>query len=131
MICREYNESDYEMLKTWWKAYDIPPIPEPLLSKRGYIVCDCDFPVFAGFLYKDDTSALGMLGWIVGNKEATKEQRHAAFPELIKHIENVAKQIGIQVIMATGKVKTMDERLTEFGYTRIQEEGMHYYLKGV
>lgn len=101
----------YEIICGWWRARGWPAMPLDALSKRGYIVFIDDRPIVAGFLYKDETSCLGMFGWIISSPDSTHDERDKCLDELISHVEFVAKDIGITLLMTSIKHGSLVEKL--------------------
>ena len=86
-------------------------------------------PILAGFLYKDETSSFGLIGWIISDTKSTREERDISFDELFKHIEFVAKDIGVKVLMAVCQGENLGKRFVKSGYIEAVKN-MTHFIKG-
>ena len=125
------NDTLYEIICGWWKAYGWPIPQENILSKRRYICFIGEKPMCAGFLYKDESSAFGLMDFIVCNPDSTKEDRAQAIAELVAHIESVAKEIGIKALLTISVTEKLTHKLQDLGYYRTQETHLAHLIKNI
>lgn len=110
------NDTLYEVICGWWKAYGFPVLPIDLLSKRGFISFINSKPVVCGFLYKDETSSFGMIEWITVNPDSSEEDRRDAFKALMDHFKSLSKEIGIKFLISVSTNESLTSRLEGSGF---------------
>lgn len=90
------KQKHYEDICYWWSLYNWPGVNLNALPKTGFIVEG----FAAGFLYKTD-STFAIMEFIVGNKNADKNQRREAIDLVIKSLINEAKNTGYELIFSS------------------------------
>lgn len=122
MKTRAYKPSDYNELCKWWKSYNWAPPLEDALPSSGIIVeGKC-----AGFLYITN-SKMGIMEWIVGNPECSKEERTEAIDTVIKGIKAMAKGFGIKYIFSSVQHPNLIQKYEENGIMKT-DEGMINFI---
>lgn len=115
-MIKQIDDNLYQVISKWWIAQSWQVMPKDALSQRGYIVYENEKPIVAGFLYKDETSSLGMIGWIISNPETTHDERDKALDKLILHIEAIAKVIGVKLLLTFMKHENLIKKLIQHSY---------------
>lgn len=124
------NDTLYEVICGWWKAYGFPVLPRDLLSKRGFISFVNSKPIVCGFLYKDETSSFGMLEWITINPDSSDDERFEAFNALMIHFKNLSKDIGIKFLISVSTNESLTSRLESSGFCLTKNTYLeHLFLK--
>lgn len=121
MELRAFKIEDHETVCKWWAAQGWPPVPMNCLSPTGLIIEG----MCAGWIYKTNGCAMGVLEWIVGNPEADKTQRAAALDLLITGLEKTGKELGIEYILTfTGHQRLLD-RYKKHGFKETDKNMTH------
>lgn len=120
----------YQTLCSWWTTHSWPAIPREMLPMRGYMAFQNDTPVIAGFLYRDDTSLVGMIEWIVSNPDVSHGTKQAGFTELMTHIALVAKGLGLRALFTTSNNSNLNDKLIGHGFNKT-DEAMTHFLKEI
>ena len=89
---RAYEDSDYEMLASWWQGWKWPPVIKDWLPPTGAICSYDDIDIFAGFLVQTNISA-AIIEWVVSNPNQ-KEGRKECKEMLLHMLCDVAKGLG-------------------------------------
>lgn len=115
-MIQQIDDSLYQTICSWWIAHNWPVLPKEMLPKRGYMAFLGEKPIIAGFLYKDETSAFGMMEWMISNPDSSREQRDESFKELIKHVQEVSKEIGVRFLFTTTSKESLINRYKDAGF---------------
>lgn len=129
----DIDKKYYDIVSKWWQTHGWPALPKNVLPKRAYISVINEKPLIAGFLYKDDSSSLGMLEWIVANPDADYSEKTVGFNELITHIDNVCKNDKILFVLASTNNKSLKERYLKNGFIESDQNMTHFnkfFVKG-
>lgn len=89
-----------DMIRGWWQAHGWPALPDDALPKSGLIVVADGVPAVAGFMYMTDSS-WGVLEFIVGNKDVSKDTRKQALDVLIPGLLTIAKEHGKRLVFSS------------------------------
>lgn len=93
-ISRYRDDLHYDMLKEWWEARNLMPVPQECLPAYGAVVDG----IVAGFLYQTD-SKVCMIENLISDKRSAKDERRRAIDSLIKHICQEAKRQGFNYVI--------------------------------
>lgn len=116
---RSLQESDWEVLLSWWKAWGWPDIEKdlmPLDGLGGLIVEKQGKPIAAGFLYLTN-SKVAWTEWIISDPEYREEDRKKCLGMVVEGLENVAISAGYKIILSIGRNKGLLSIHKELGYT--------------
>lgn len=116
---RSLQESDWETMQAWWKAWGWPEVTKdlmPLEGLGGLIVEKDDKPIASGFLYLTNAK-VAWTEWIVSDPEYRSEDRIDALKMLVQGLENVAISAGYKIILSVGRNKGLLNIHKELGYT--------------
>lgn len=119
---RNLTSEDYsENLVKWWKDWRWTPPPVDFLPNNGlsgFMVCDEDYPVVAGFLYVTN-SKVAWMEFIVSNMEYRhKEKRKEAIKLLIMSLEELARLQGMKYIYSSLKNEPLINAYEECGFMK-------------
>lgn len=103
---KEFHESDYEEMKSWYNKRNEDCIPIHFLPKVGFIIPN----ICVGFLYQTD-GKFGLIENFITNPDADKKDRHEALDLLIQKLLDTAKELNYTYIIAT----TNDESILKRG----------------
>ena len=120
MNIREYKNSDYWTLASWWTAHNWACPHQEMLPKTGFIIED----VCAGFLYKTD-SKIAFLEWIISNPKSNKEERNKALNILINQLCEDAKKSEFEAIFTSSNHNKLIERYKNHGFNLTDESVTH------
>ena len=119
----DYSPEMYPHLKMWWESYsDWEPIPESLLPSRGWMVEHEGRFLASGFVYKDESSRLGMMEWVVANPLNTSRESLASLKALIGFITEYADENNI-CLFTTLRHEKLSKIYTKFGF-QVGDTGM-------
>lgn len=116
---RALQESDWQTLQSWWKAWDWPEISKdlmPLDGLGGLIVEKDDKPITAGFLYLTNAK-VAWTEWIVSDPEYRENDRVDALKMVVRGLEDVALSTGYKIILSIGRNKGLLNIHKELGYS--------------
>lgn len=119
---RSLTSEDYsENLVKWWNDWRWTPPPREFLPNNGvggFMVCDEDYPVVAGFLYITNSS-VAWIEFIVSNMEYRhKKNRKEAIKLLIVTLEELAKINGKKYIYSSLKNDSLINAYMDCGFTK-------------
>lgn len=118
MNIRKLQESDYETLEQWWKAWKWPPIQKDFLPDNGtggFVVEKEGIMIVAGFVYITNSKAV-LLEWIISNPNYREDDRDIAITCFIKTVEKIIKEWGYKYIFSIGRTKALIEKHKQLGY---------------
>lgn len=116
---RSIQESDWEMLQNWWKAWGWPEMSKDLLPLNGLgglIVEKENKPIAAGFLYLTN-SKVAWTEWIVSDPDYREDDRKECLTMLVRGLEEVAVSTGYKIVLSVGRNKGLLNIHKELGYT--------------
>lgn len=116
---RSIQESDWEMLQNWWKAWGWPEMSKDLLPLNGLgglIVEKESKPIAAGFLYLTN-SKVAWTEWIVSDPDYREDDRKDCLTMLVRGLEEVAVSTGYKIVLSVGRNKGLLNIHKELGYT--------------
>lgn len=116
---RSIQESDWEMLQLWWKAWGWPEMSKDLLPLNGLgglIVEKQNKPIAAGFLYLTN-SKVAWTEWIVSDPDYREDDRVESLTMLVRGLEEVAVSTGYKIVLSVGRNKGLLNIHKELGYT--------------
>lgn len=119
---RNLTSEDYsENLVKWWNDWKWTAPPREFLPENGlggFMVCDEDYPVVAGFLYTTNSS-VAWVEFIVSNIEYRhKENRKKAIRLLILTLEELAKINGKKYIYSSLKSEPLINAYMDCGFVK-------------
>lgn len=119
---RSLTSEDYsENLVKWWNDWKWTAPPREFLPENGlggFMVCDEDYPVVAGFLYTTNSS-VAWVEFIVSNIEYRhKENRKKAIRLLILTLEELAKINGKKYIYSSLKSEPLINAYMDCGFVK-------------
>jgi len=109
---------EYVTVCSWWGKHGFPIVPPQSLPSTGYMAFNKDYDICAGYLYLMREGNFGWMEFLVSNPDATKEIKADAFKELIDVITEIAKGMGVEVLLTScdrSKQKLID-RITSNGF---------------
>ena len=124
MNVREYRKEDYPELARWWGAHkDWEAIPEVFLPETGIIVeSEIGEPRAAGFIYKDGTSPVVMMEWIVANPDNSPLISLKSLNLLLTEMERIADDNGY-VLFTTLRQPSLSRLYEKHGF-EVGDTGM-------
>jgi hypothetical protein len=116
---RTLQESDWSVLKSWWKWWRWPEITKetlPMNGTGGLMIYKDEIPIVAGFLYLTN-SKIAWIDWIISNPEYKEKDRKQSIELLISSLEEVAKQQDYEIIFSVTRSKHLIDTHKKLGYT--------------
>jgi hypothetical protein len=115
---RSLQESDWETLQTWWKAWGWPEMSKdlmPLDGLGGLVVEKDSKPIAAGFLYLTN-SKVAWTEWIISDPNYRNEDRIECLKMVVQGLEDIAINSGYKIILSVGRNKSLLNIHKELGY---------------
>lgn len=117
---RKLEHKDYDLyLSKWWKDWKWQAPPRGFLpddGEGGFMVCDEDYPVVAGFLYVTN-SKIAWSEFVISNFEYRhKENREKAIQLLLQTLEALAVAQGKKFMYSILKNKSLISHYKKAGY---------------
>lgn len=116
---RALQESDWETMQLWWKAWGWTEVTKdlmPLDGLGGLIVEKDNKAIASGFLYLTNAK-VAWTEWIVSDPEYRSDDRTDALKMLVQGLEDVAINTGYKIILSIGRNKGLLNIHRELGYT--------------
>lgn len=116
---RSLQESDWETMQSWWKAWGWPETSKdlmPLEGLGGLIIEKEGKPIASGFLYLTNAK-VAWTEWIVSDPDYREDDRVDALKILVQGLEDVAISAGYKIILSVGRNKGLLNIHKELGYT--------------
>ena len=85
-------------------------------------------PVCAGFLYNTD-SKICVFEFVVSNPKATKKDRIIALNQLIKSVQDIAKQRKYSLIYTSINIEAYIRKLKDAGFVEIDRNQTHMFYE--
>ncbi len=102
---RNTQESDYEMLCEWWRAWRWQPVDRLILPdniESGLMVSYEGVELCAGFVYKTSSSSLMWIEFIVSNPNVKdRKVRKEGLKFLVNGLTYLSAQMGAKVIYSS------------------------------
>mgnify|MGYP001565352155 CR=1 FL=1 len=130
ILYEEYQDSDYDILKSWWEKRGWAALPKEFLPKTGFVVKNGS-PIIAGFLYREKSSPIGMIVWIISDPVSNKNDRANASEILIKRLIESASNDGVKYIF-TLATENLTHRFEKMGFVKTDQNvtNMLYIIGG-
>lgn len=115
---RYLNESDYDVLCQWWKAFRWTAPPRDFLPENGtggMMVHKDGVNIVAGFIYFTN-SAIAWSEFIISNFDYKDKDRKEAIKILIYELNELAKRKGSKYIYTVVKNQNLKKIYQEMGY---------------
>lgn len=122
------EEEDYQTCCKWWAHHGWTPLPKSFLPKRGYIAFIDDVPVFAGWLFKDETAQWAMFEWMVTNPEVHGESRASGFKALCDKVFEVCAELEVKHLMTSTNNDGLEKRLNQVGF-EVSDPNMRFMIR--
>lgn len=111
MNIRRYEDSDYELMSSWYIKRDLEPIPKASIPNIGYVAEN----KAAAFLCVTDSSFC-FIEFLIASPETTKEERKKYTHELNLRLFKDAKSLGFNKIINYMENKSVINNLKEIGF---------------
>ena len=125
MNIRQYKESDYEMIASWWMRSTGGYLPKTFISETSYIVENKNIPIYFSSLYLTNCNGCCWMENVVANPDTDKDLREDGLEKLTNHLEKEAKDNGYRhliifsyndkvknIYKGLGFIKTLDDVTT-------------------
>ncbi|TDD77111.1 hypothetical protein [Flavobacterium caseinilyticum] len=115
---RFLNETDYDVLCQWWKAFRWTAPPRDFLPENGtggMMVHKDGVNIVAGFIYFTN-SAIAWSEFIISNFDYKDKDRKEAIKILIYELNELAKRKGSKYIYTVVKNQNLKKIYQEMGY---------------
>jgi hypothetical protein len=119
-----FKDSDYDIVKSWWKHYDWPAVSLDVLPKTGFIIDNDEIPVAASWVIATN-SPIYLLEWTVGNPDIDWELRSEGLQKLIEYCCHFCKNNGANFVFTMTKNKRLLEKLKNCNFKTTDEDMTH------
>ena len=117
---KQYADSDFEMIKSWWSYYgDVLPTRDLLTPDTNFILFVDAVPTLSLSLFLTNCKGIAYIANFVSNPLTTSEQRLPASPVLFHYVYEVAKSMGFKRVQCLAPNKKLRDRYVECGMTPI------------
>jgi hypothetical protein len=116
---RSLQESDWETLQNWWKAWGWPEMSKdlmPLDGLGGLIIEKDGKPIASGFLYLTNAK-VAWTEWIISDPNYREDDRSECLKMIVQGLEDVAISAGYKIVLSVGRNKGLLNIHKELGYT--------------
>lgn len=127
---KDIDDELFEIYRGWLASHSWPDAPRPLFPEIGKMAFFDDVPVIAGWVYRDKSSALSMMEYVVKNPEVHKDIVKVGFNALVDALANASRETGAKLMnMVVEEKRTgFRERLKSVGFSE-NESGLVSYSK--
>lgn len=116
MQCFKYDPSMYSEVKTWWESHESwASIPEALLPSTSFIVGDENKLYCVCFLYRDTSTQVAMMEWLVANPKNSSRESLKSIMILLARIARYADDNNL-VLFTTLKNKRLGGLYEKHGF---------------
>jgi hypothetical protein len=130
MQLKPYEKCNHATLAEWWEAHGAAVMPHAALPATGCIAYNDDgVPCAAGFLYLDNSVAVGLLAWPVVNPHVRASEKFEGLNHVVKWITLHAHTLGYDNIISMSAVHSMSRLIEQHGY-QIAAANCEVLLKG-
>lgn len=130
MKVRKFMPEDYNDVYSWWTYYkDWTPMPLEMLGDNGFIVEKNGQKLAAVWGYNTGCP-IHIMEWLVGNPEASWEERSEAINLVTDTCSQWCKQNGAKLVFTMTKNKRLIEKLQEQKFVK-SDENMTHLLRSV
>lgn len=126
---RDYKDSDYDTLVSWWKHYNWQAAPKDFLPETGLIAMSDEKPIAAVFIYKTNSKAV-LMEWLVSDPQADKTVRDMLVGDLLELVAHICTLEGFKYIYTCVKLPKLISRLEQHGFQKA-DEGMSNMIRRV
>jgi hypothetical protein len=112
MEIRRYQDSDYQIISSWYRERNLIPLPREILPPIGFVVPD----VACTHLYLTDGKVALFEGFI-SNPDTTRKQRVQAFDLIMETLLFTAKQKGYKMAVVLANHPAINEGCLKARFT--------------
>lgn len=109
----------------WWTGHGWDAVPLNLLPRLGMIAELRGTPVAAGWVYLDNSVALGWMEWLVTDPANAPRVSATGLKHLVHGLKEIARQIGYPVLLSSCRQDGLARLLEREGFTRTDENVIH------
>lgn len=125
---KEDFDKYYPLFYKWWRDWGMNPIHPNMLSRNGILVFNEDIPICAGWLFSTDSNT-AIAGWTISAKE--KPLRKGCIEFLIKELENLAKNLGFELLNFPASNPNLRNKLEKTGFGDFADKNITNYFKNL
>jgi len=121
---RLLNNSDYDILQTWWRFWRFPLPPIEVLPENGLggiMLSKGGVDIVCGFLYFTNSKIM-WLEYMVSNPQYKEKDRRDAIETLIIELCEIGKNKGYKYVYTTLKNPNLIERFLSVGFVKGSEK---------
>ena len=131
MQIRPYQDSDFELLTSWWTAADVAPPPRGAIPiESTWVVIRDHEPIVSACLLLTNIKAFAYIENLISNPAAHAEDRHQAVELMVRYIENHARRLGYGALACYGRHDQLVRRYQGLGY-QPAERNLTALVKGL
>lgn len=124
MTAEPLTPDDYQTLCGWWHAHGWTPPPQMFLPAIGFWIRD----VAAAFVYRDPTSQMAAIEWLICNPANPPMTSGRAILALIEHMTEWCKENGATAVF-TSCVQPSLGRFYQVAGFQVSDQHVTHYLK--
>jgi len=115
---RLLNNSDYDILVSWWKFWRFPAPPSDFLPENGtggLMLSKGGIDIVCGFLYFTNSKIM-WLEYIVSNPQYREKDRAEAIETLILELCEIGRNKGYKCVFTSVKNPSLIKRFSAVGF---------------
>ena len=123
---RDYRDSDYLDVVTWWESWKFTPLLKEILPDTGAITLVDGVPMFAAWLYLTN-SCIHCITWFVRRKVyMPRKVRDKGVIVTFNYLEKLSKDMQGKVIFTMTANKTLRNILPLTGYELVETNSSEF-----
>jgi hypothetical protein len=118
-LIRNYEDCDFQMIKSWWDAADVQAPNRALMPKETTFILELDGkPVMTLALFITNSFGMAYIENFVAAPDFKSSVRKKASKVLFDHILNFAKKLGYHRVCMFAYNDKLANRYTELGMNK-------------
>lgn len=123
-------DEEAAQFKAWREAHGAADVPREILPELGIVARLDGEDAAAGWLYRMQGVSLGLIYWMTSRPGLSLSDARQAFAGLMRGVEEIAKEVGVTVILGCAGAAVAREACRSLGFMVFERE--HYtILKGL
>lgn len=122
MYIRQYEETDYPLLLSWWKNSGLAVPPKDAIPATTWIAEFNSVSAVALSLHCLNNKEFAFLDFFIGNPELDNDMRKEASSSLVNFVELKAKNLGYKKLFCLSFIPKLKQYYEQFGYARTYDD---------
>lgn len=126
-MIRNYKDSDFEMLCSWWHDDGQAAPGRSILPETTYVLEIDGIPALSLSLFTTNAKGMCYFENFIANPNL-KHERKGAAKELMSYVENKAKELGFERIVCFARTEKLGQYYEKLGMTETLSD-LRSYVK--